>query len=221
MSRINDVGGMQGFGPLRRDADEPAFHPDWEAHGFALNRALVGRGVYNLDEFRDAIERIPPQEYLASAYYGLLFRAITTLLAEKGVLTAAEIAGGWAVRSRSPGADRPGRPPAPPPAAAVCSRRRRDGHRMSGPPPAARSPGQAAAGRARAGLRGPVRGPGPVRRRRPYRDPRSLAELPASGWDPGAAVSGDHEGPAATLAAQVRHLEALLEQRGLVDSREL
>ena len=34
-------------------------------------------------------------------------------------------------------------------------------------------------------------------------------------------MSGDHEGPAATLAAQVRHLEALLEQRGLVDSREL
>jgi nitrile hydratase subunit alpha len=34
-------------------------------------------------------------------------------------------------------------------------------------------------------------------------------------------VSGDHAGPAATLAARVRHLEALLEQRGLVDAREL
>jgi len=34
-------------------------------------------------------------------------------------------------------------------------------------------------------------------------------------------VSGDHDGPAATVAARVRHLEALLEQRGLVDSREL
>ena len=94
MSRINDVGGMQGFGRLVREADEPAFHADWEAHVFALNRALVGRGVYNLDEFRDAIERIPPREYLASSYYELWFRAITTLLASKGVLTEEEMAGG-------------------------------------------------------------------------------------------------------------------------------
>jgi nitrile hydratase len=34
-------------------------------------------------------------------------------------------------------------------------------------------------------------------------------------------VSSDHDGPAATVAARVRRLEALLEQRGLVDSREL
>jgi len=34
-------------------------------------------------------------------------------------------------------------------------------------------------------------------------------------------MSADHAGPAATLAARVRHLEALLEQRGLVDAREL
>lgn len=34
-------------------------------------------------------------------------------------------------------------------------------------------------------------------------------------------MSGDHTGPAVTLAARVRHLEGLLEQRGLVDPREL
>ena len=93
MGRINDVGGMQGFPPVRQEADEPAFHADWEAHVFALNRALIGRGVYNLDEFRDAIERLPP-EYLALSYYAKWFRAITTLLAEKGVLTEEEMAGG-------------------------------------------------------------------------------------------------------------------------------
>ena len=94
MSRINDVGGMQGFPPVEQEADEPAFHADWEAHVFALNRALIGRGVYNLDEFRDAIERMPPQEYLESSYYEKWFCAITTLLAEKGVLTEEEMAGG-------------------------------------------------------------------------------------------------------------------------------
>jgi len=34
-------------------------------------------------------------------------------------------------------------------------------------------------------------------------------------------MSADHAGPAATLAARVRHLEGLLEQRGLVDAGEL
>ena len=34
-------------------------------------------------------------------------------------------------------------------------------------------------------------------------------------------MSGDHDGAAATVAARVRRVEALLEQRGLVDSREL
>jgi nitrile hydratase subunit alpha len=34
-------------------------------------------------------------------------------------------------------------------------------------------------------------------------------------------VSGDHAGPAAPLAARVRHVEALLEERGLVDPRAL
>jgi nitrile hydratase len=85
---------MQGFGPVEQEADEPPFHADWEAHVFALNRALIARGVYNLDEFRDAIERMPPQQYLASSYYEKWFHAVTTLLVEKGVLSAQEVADG-------------------------------------------------------------------------------------------------------------------------------
>jgi hypothetical protein len=94
MSRINDVGGMQGFAGIEQEPAGAAFHADWEAHVFALNRALIGRGVYNLDEFRDAVERIPPPAYLALSYYEKWFLAITMLLAEKGVLTEQEMAGG-------------------------------------------------------------------------------------------------------------------------------
>jgi hypothetical protein len=92
MSRINDVGGMAGFPPIVEEPDEPPFHADWEAHVLALNGALIKRGVYNLDEFRDAIERMSPQDYLASSYYEKWFTAITTLLVEKGVATAEELA---------------------------------------------------------------------------------------------------------------------------------
>ena len=91
MSRINDVGGMQGFPAIEREGEEPAFHADWEAHVFAINRALIGHGIYNLDEFRDAIERMPPQEYLAASYYERWLHAITTLLAEKGIFSEQEM----------------------------------------------------------------------------------------------------------------------------------
>ena len=94
MGRINDVGGMTGFPAVTQELDEPPFHADWEAHVFAMNRALIGRGVYNLDEFRDAVERMPPALYLESSYYEKWLHAISTLLVEKGVATAEEVLGG-------------------------------------------------------------------------------------------------------------------------------
>jgi hypothetical protein len=83
---------MAGFPAIIEEPDEPPFHSDWEAHVFALNGALIKRGVYNLDEFRDAQERLPVQQYLAASYYEHWFAAITTLLAEKGVATAEDLA---------------------------------------------------------------------------------------------------------------------------------
>jgi hypothetical protein len=94
LGRINDVGGMQGFPAVQQEPDEPPFHADWEAHVFAVNSALIGCGLYNLDEFRDAVERIPAQEYLASSYYERWLRAITMLLAERGIVTEEDLADG-------------------------------------------------------------------------------------------------------------------------------
>jgi Nitrile hydratase beta subunit len=43
-----------------------SFHADWEARVYAIIRVLQRRGVINaaFDDLRDAIERIPPAEYL-------------------------------------------------------------------------------------------------------------------------------------------------------------
>jgi nitrile hydratase len=79
VSRVNDVGGQTGFGALRIEADEPPFHADWEARVYALNGALLRRGVYNLDQFRDAVESIPPAEYLGASYYERWLLAIESL----------------------------------------------------------------------------------------------------------------------------------------------
>ena len=81
MARVNDVGGQSGFGRVVVEADEPPFHADWEARVYALNVAMLRRGVYNLDQFRDAIERMPPADYLAASYYERWLHAVETLTA--------------------------------------------------------------------------------------------------------------------------------------------
>ncbi len=93
MARINDVGGTEGFGAVDTTDSPHPFHADWEARVYALNSALLSARVYNLDEFRDAIERMPPTRYLAASYYERWLAAIETLLVEKGVLDSGEVRG--------------------------------------------------------------------------------------------------------------------------------
>ena len=92
MSRVHDVGGQTGFGPVPVGADGQPFAADWEARVYALNGVLRQRGAYSTDEFRDAIERIPPAEYIQLSYYERWLRAIETVLAEKGLLAGEDSA---------------------------------------------------------------------------------------------------------------------------------
>jgi hypothetical protein len=66
MNGIHDLGGMQGFGPVVREKNEPVFHADWERHVFAMLNLTMAAGQYNVDEVR--------------------------LLDRKGVVTRAELA---------------------------------------------------------------------------------------------------------------------------------
>jgi len=90
VSRVHDMGGQSGFGPVPLHDDGLPFEHDWQARVYALNGVLRARGLYSTDEFRDAIERIPPQEYLGLTYYERWLRAIETLLADKDLLPGGE-----------------------------------------------------------------------------------------------------------------------------------
>lgn len=79
------MGGQSGFGPVPIGEDGAPFQADWEARVYALNRALGRAGVFNTDEMRDAIERIPPEDYLAASYYERWLMAMEMILAEKGL----------------------------------------------------------------------------------------------------------------------------------------
>jgi nitrile hydratase subunit beta len=90
VSRVHDMGGQSGFGPVPLQDDGQPFEHDWEARVYALNGVLRRRGLYSTDEFRDALERIPPQEYLGLTYYERWLRAIETLLEDKDLLPEGE-----------------------------------------------------------------------------------------------------------------------------------
>jgi nitrile hydratase subunit beta len=92
MDGVHDLGGMQGFGPVKREENEPVFHAAWEAAVLAMQRAGGSRGLFNIDEFRHGIERMSPADYLRVTYYEKWLDGVTRLLLEKGVLDAAELA---------------------------------------------------------------------------------------------------------------------------------
>lgn len=96
MNGVHDLGGMHGFGPVVPEQNEPVFHSDWEKRMFAMALTAMGRRVCNVDEFRRAIENMPPASYLAATYYEKWLHAIEALLVEKGVATREEIAAGHA-----------------------------------------------------------------------------------------------------------------------------
>lgn len=98
MNGVHDMGGMHGFGPIEREADEPVFHYRWEARTFALRQASGALGKWNIDMARHANERMPPAQYLPATYYERWLAGLECLLVESGLVTRAELASGKSER---------------------------------------------------------------------------------------------------------------------------
>jgi nitrile hydratase beta subunit len=91
MDGMHDLGGKQGFGTVRYTLDAKAFHAPWEVRVNALYSFAVKLGIFNMDEYRHAIERMEPRHYLTASYYERSLTSLATLCVEKGVLTRAEL----------------------------------------------------------------------------------------------------------------------------------
>lgn len=109
MDGIHDMGGMQGFGRVPREAEEGPFHEAWEGRVHGLTYALFGQGMLNIDAFRHAIEKLPPKTYLELPYYAKWARAVEASMVASGVLEPGELEARLAGRS-SP--SKRARPPA-------------------------------------------------------------------------------------------------------------
>src|SRR5881394_3892996 len=91
MDGMHDLGGKQGFGTVRYTLDAPAYHASWEVRANSLYAFAVRCGIFNMDEYRHAIERMEPRHYLAASYYERSLTGLATLCVEKGVVTRQEL----------------------------------------------------------------------------------------------------------------------------------
>ncbi|MEO8311020.1 MAG: nitrile hydratase subunit beta [Caldimonas sp.] len=91
MDGIHDLGGRQGFGAVRHSPDATAFHGEWEKRVNALYSLAVRLGVFNMDEYRHAIERMQPRHYVSASYYERSLTSLATLCVEKGICTREEL----------------------------------------------------------------------------------------------------------------------------------
>jgi nitrile hydratase len=96
------MGGMDGFGKVEAEPNEPVFHEKWEGRVLAMVRAMGAQGAFNIDMSRFYRERLPPHVYLASSYYKKWFLGLEDILIAKGYIAADEVKSGHARAAAKP-----------------------------------------------------------------------------------------------------------------------
>ena len=92
MSRVHDMGGRFGEGPVVPDADDVVFYTDWHARALAVTLAAGSLGKWNIDVSRHARESLSPKDYMAFSYYEKWMGGLADMLVHRGVLTREEMA---------------------------------------------------------------------------------------------------------------------------------
>ena len=99
---VHDMGGMDGFGKVEAEPNEPMFHTRWESRVLAMVRAMGAAGAFNIDTSRFYRESLPPDVYLASSYYKKWLLGLEDMLIARGFVGKAEVAEGHALEPAKP-----------------------------------------------------------------------------------------------------------------------
>jgi nitrile hydratase len=102
MNGVHDMGGMDGFGKVEPEPNEPMFHREWESRVLAMVRAMGAAGAYNIDTSRFYRESLSPEVYLASSYYKKWLLGLENNLIDKGYIGTDEVASGHASEPAKP-----------------------------------------------------------------------------------------------------------------------
>lgn len=95
-----DLGGRDGFGPVQPEPEGELWHEAFEPRALALTLAMGATGAWNIDQSRAARETQPDYDRLS--YYRLWLAGLQTLMAERGLVGADELAAGHALRPPAP-----------------------------------------------------------------------------------------------------------------------
>jgi nitrile hydratase len=102
MNGVHDMGGMDGFGSVEAEPNEPMFHARWEARVMAMVRAMGAAGAFNIDTSRYYRETLPPDVYLASSYYRKWLLGLENMLIDKGFVAESDMAAAHSVAPPKP-----------------------------------------------------------------------------------------------------------------------
>ena len=93
MTRVHDMGGRFGDGPVVPEPETEVFHADWHSRALAVTLAAGFLGQWNIDYSRHARERLSPKDYARFSYYEKWMAGLADMLVDKGIVTEAELAG--------------------------------------------------------------------------------------------------------------------------------
>ena len=102
MNGVHDMGGMDGFGKVEVEENEPPFHATWEGRVLAMQRAMGYAGAWHIDDSRYAQETLPARTYLSVSYYQRWELAMEKNLLLRGYVTEAELKAGHALGPTKP-----------------------------------------------------------------------------------------------------------------------
>ena len=94
MTRVHDMGGRFGDGPVVPEAEEERFHADWHKRALAMTLACGSLGLWNIDISRHARESLSPKDYARFSYYEKWIAALANMLVDTGAVTREELASG-------------------------------------------------------------------------------------------------------------------------------
>ncbi|WP_299690971.1 nitrile hydratase subunit beta [uncultured Tateyamaria sp.] len=96
MSRVHDMGGRFGDGPVTPEPEGVKFHADWHPRALAVTLACGALGLWSIDLSRHRREGLAPTDYARFSYYEKWLAALADLLVETGAVTRAELVSGVA-----------------------------------------------------------------------------------------------------------------------------
>jgi hypothetical protein len=102
MYGVHDLGGMDGFGKVEPEQNEPVFHARWEGRVLAMQRSMGYAGASRADHNRFAQEQLPPATYLTASYYQRWLLGMEKCLIDRGYVTAEELTIGHASQQGKP-----------------------------------------------------------------------------------------------------------------------